>query len=206
MLSDIEQARIIRERTNRTVEIIGSQIADRQAVERAISYYVRSVERRGNWWLSGEYGTMTPEQKQAAKRVLEALQGLSSALYDGDGRLRDDLAWIAWIDFPMKKIDLEKWIERAQKAANKRLPKTLPRRGSSAPAKRFAAEVAAHLATEHGIPLTCSRSPNNKFVRLAAAICGDRLGQIADKGFFQHCCAVVAARRGNVALVDIDPI
>ena len=91
---------------------------------------------------------------------------------------------------------IERWIERARAAATKRLPKW----GHTEFAKEHAAEVAADLLIQCSLPLKVSRQPSNKFLRLAAAISGVRLGidettgKLRDQGFFQHCSAVAEKR------------
>ena len=161
------------QRVKRALQILNAH-GDKR-VELHVRLGIGFIERKKNTKSSGRYGTLTKEQKKAAKQAFLALRKLEIALASKDlaHNLRlplDEDPLFVWA--PDENLSFAEWRKRLKGAANKPLGKPTP----SKPARKYAAEAAAKLwkiAFGPERPMRTTRS--GKFCQLAAALYGDEV-------------------------------
>src|SRR5258708_15437881 len=121
------------QRVKRALQILNAH-GDKR-VELHVRLGIGFIERQKNAKSSGRYGTLTKEQKKAAKQAFLALRKLEIALASKDLahnlrlRLNEDPLFV-WA--PDENLSFAEWRKRLERAANKPLGKPTP----SKPARR----------------------------------------------------------------------
>jgi hypothetical protein len=142
----------------KAIAIIGPG-ARRAEVEKVVRFGSGFVKRTEEFKATGYYGdVLTKPQKEAARKFAVALHQLETALKN------PHLTWSLIYNFPMKEIDLARWLKRTRAAADTKLA---PPRPSSA-GKLVAVAAAAKLLRKYNVSLKVSRG--GKFCRLAALL------------------------------------